>query len=591
MTNLKTMYKGKANSPETYLKDKIVAEGTIFYLMDGSVLGDLPTLAVIGKDQNAETVLVTAKQSDGGYVIQRGIEGLPRAWDKNTEVARNFTNYDYQQLIDNINALNDDKVGKVEGKGLSTKDYTAAEQTKLKDIEENATKTEIINDLTSGGTTKALSAEQGKELKRQIDTQAKELKTSIDAKVETVEGKGLSTNDFTNAIKDKVDGIEDEANKTTIINDLTTGGVDKALSAEQGKVLFQNVDDGKLQIANAIIDKGQSGVSNSSSFQELATGIKNIKTGYGVGDIIKPADVKVLSRTEEKAPSKVWGFTGHTGIVRAVVVDNSGNVYSGGDDKKIIKISPSGSKVWEFTGNTDAIYGLAVDSKGNICSSSENGRLMKISPNKQKIWEFTGLNNRIPSVVVDSKDYIYACDVNKIVKISPTGSKVWEFTGLSDGVYTLATDSKDYIYAGSGDKKTTKISPTGSKVWEFTGHTFYVNAITVDSKGNIYAADRNKIVKISPQRQKVWEFAVNGSFGAAITVDNEDNIYFADSDAKITKISPTGSKIWESKEHIYSLNAVAVDDNNNVYTGSNDKTVIKIHQNIKKIPIGYEVLR
>ena len=312
MANLKTMYKGKANSPETYLKDKIVAEGTIFYLMDGSVLGDLPTLAVIGKDQNAETVLVTAKQSDGGYVIQRGIEGLPRAWDKNTEVARNFTNHDYQQLIDNINILNKDKVETVEGKGLSTKDYTAAEQTKLKDIEEKANKTEIINDLTSGG-------------------------------------------------------------------------IDKALSAEQGKVLFQNVDDGKLQIANAIIDKGQSGVSNNSSFQELATGIRSIKTGYGVGDIIKPADVKVLSRTDEKVPNKIWEFTGHTIYVNSVAVDSQGNVYSGSWDNKVMKISPNGTKIWEFTGHTGAVNSVAVDSQGNVYSGAQDNKVMKLHQNIETI--------------------------------------------------------------------------------------------------------------------------------------------------------------------------------------------------------------
>lgn len=205
MTKLNTMYKGVVNSPETYLKENLAAEGAVIYVADGSVFGELPNLAVIGEDQTAETILVKVKRSDGGYDVDRAVEGQKKDWQKATVIARTFTNYDYQQLIDNINALNEDKVGKVEGKGLSTKDYTAAEQTKLKDIEEKATKTEIINDLTSGG-------------------------------------------------------------------------VDKALSAEQGKVLFQNVDDGKLQIANAIIDKGQSGVSNNSTFQELANAINNIES-------------------------------------------------------------------------------------------------------------------------------------------------------------------------------------------------------------------------------------------------------------------------------------------------------------------------
>ncbi len=259
------MYSGVANSPETYLKENVAPEGTTIYLNDTSVLGDLPTLAVIGTDQNAETVLVKSKRSDGGLEIQRAVEGLAKKWEKATAVARNFTNYDYKTLKENIELLNDDKVSKATGKGLSTNDFTTAEQTKLK-------------------------------------------------------------------------GIEAGANKTIIVNDLTTGGTTKALSAEQGKILFQNVNDGKTQIANAIIDKGQSGVSNNSNFQELATKIRSIKTGYGVGDVIKPADVKVLSHTEEKQPNKIWEFTGHTSSVTTVAVDNNGYVYSGSGDKKVMKL-------------------------------------------------------------------------------------------------------------------------------------------------------------------------------------------------------------------------------------------------------------
>lgn len=59
-------------------------------------------------------------------------------------------------------------------------------------------KTDVVNDLTTGGTTKALSAEQGKTLKTAVD-----LKVAI----------------------------------STIVNDLTTGGTTVPLSAEQGKTL------------------------------------------------------------------------------------------------------------------------------------------------------------------------------------------------------------------------------------------------------------------------------------------------------------------------------------------------------------------
>ena len=55
-------------------------------------------------------------------------------------------------------------------------------------------------------------------------------------------GKGLSTNDFTNELKTKLDGIAEGANKTTVEDVLTSTSSTNALSANQGKVL-----DGKIQ--------------------------------------------------------------------------------------------------------------------------------------------------------------------------------------------------------------------------------------------------------------------------------------------------------------------------------------------------------
>lgn len=129
-----------------------------------------------------------------------------------------------------------------------------------------------------------------------IATKFKELKDSLTNKVDKVTGKDLSTNDYTNEAKAKVDAIppnpkytdtvpdlspyatkygdlydeynerkaaieelrryhitdiqsvntdikrldSQKLNKSDIVNDLTTGGVDKALSAEQGKTLYES---------------------------------------------------------------------------------------------------------------------------------------------------------------------------------------------------------------------------------------------------------------------------------------------------------------------------------------------------------------
>ena len=86
-----------------------------------------------------------------------------------------------------------------------------------KPLSEFAMKADIINDLITGGTDKALSAEQGKALEgKKVD------------KIDTPDS--VYT---TNGSKPLAEFVVD----TDIINDLTTGGTDKALSAEQGKVL------------------------------------------------------------------------------------------------------------------------------------------------------------------------------------------------------------------------------------------------------------------------------------------------------------------------------------------------------------------
>lgn len=158
MTNLKTMYKGVVNSPDTYLKETLAQGATVMYVMDGSVFGTLPTLAVIGDDQTVETVLVKSKRSDGGFDIQRGFEGVDKNWQKAATVARNFTNYDYQTLVDNVNTLNNGKVEKNGSKVLSDNNYTNAAKAKVDAIPANPKYTDTTYDLSPYAKTTDLTA-------------------------------------------------------------------------------------------------------------------------------------------------------------------------------------------------------------------------------------------------------------------------------------------------------------------------------------------------------------------------------------------------------------------------------------------------
>lgn len=63
-----------------------------------------------------------------------------------------------------------------------------------------------------------------------------------DAFVKKETGKALSTNDYTTAEKEKLAGIEAGANKTTIVDNLTSESTTSALSAAQGKALKASID-------------------------------------------------------------------------------------------------------------------------------------------------------------------------------------------------------------------------------------------------------------------------------------------------------------------------------------------------------------
>ena len=95
----------------------------------------------------------------------------------------------------------DTKVDKIEGKGLSTNDYTDEDKQALADATQN------ISDLqTSVGNINKESLGLGNvdntsDLDKPISTATQ---AALDTKVDKVEGKGLSTNDYTNEEKQKV---------------------------------------------------------------------------------------------------------------------------------------------------------------------------------------------------------------------------------------------------------------------------------------------------------------------------------------------------------------------------------------------------
>ena len=153
---------------------------------------------------------------------------------------------DINHIEDGLVSLEESKVDAIVGKGLSTNDYTRAEKTKLAGIEDNAnaythpathpasmitetSEKRFVSDTekaawnakaTESFVTEAIANAQlnggqggSVDLSGYVTTTA--LNTALNEKVDKVSGKSLSTNDYTNAEKTKLAGIETNANNYT----------------------------------------------------------------------------------------------------------------------------------------------------------------------------------------------------------------------------------------------------------------------------------------------------------------------------------------------------------------------------------------
>lgn len=116
------LYPAAVNSKVTVTLGVMNADSTIVEVLDGSVLPEAPNLLVLGTDQTAETVRMTAKEGNK-LTIERAVQGEAIAWPAGTQVARNFTAKDWNDMIANIATI----VAKV--MGLSAADVHARPDT------------------------------------------------------------------------------------------------------------------------------------------------------------------------------------------------------------------------------------------------------------------------------------------------------------------------------------------------------------------------------------------------------------------------------------------------------------------------------
>lgn len=167
-----------------------------------------------------EVPTVETAQDNILYLVMNAVTGFYDIYAKvDTEVVRlddvsiNLDDYSTtEQMNAAIATAIVNKVDKVEGKGLSTEDFTTALKEKLVALPENAE----ANYIKSVSDEFTVSTEGKLEVKEVAPAKVTGLPDALAGKVDKVAGKGLSANDYTDEEKEKLGGIEVGANKNLI---------------------------------------------------------------------------------------------------------------------------------------------------------------------------------------------------------------------------------------------------------------------------------------------------------------------------------------------------------------------------------------
>lgn len=315
MPSKNSILKGIVNGQVTELYPKTVAENV--FAASGT---DLETLL---------TTIPTTETVNGliSDAIDDLINGAPATYDTLKEIADWIATHqsEYEALIAAIAG----KVDKVEGKGLSTEDYTTAEKTKLAGIEAGAnnytlpaattsalggvkvgdnlaidSSTGVLSGNYSAATTSAAGLMSSTD-KAKLDgiaegatavtvdsamsstsenpVQNKVLYTELAGKVDAVSGKDLSTNDYTDAEKTKLAGIEAGANNYTLPAATTSalGGVKVGsnLAVDANGVLSGNYSNATQSAAGLMSSTDKTALDNKPDVYVQATQPSGLKAG------------------------------------------------------------------------------------------------------------------------------------------------------------------------------------------------------------------------------------------------------------------------------------------------------------------------
>jgi hypothetical protein len=476
---------------------------------DIQIVANLPTTSI-----STHTIYLTPSGQDQNNIYDEFIY-VNGEWESIGMKKTDLSNYYNKQEVDaaianagghaadaytkaEVDGFLNNKVSKEASKGLSTNDYTTAEKDKLAGVEAQANKTVVDAELSNFSINpvqnKVIKAELdsiigGKADKNSVYTQT-ETDNLLDLRVMKENGMGLSTNDFTTELKDKLTAIEDAAQVNKIEEIKTADGValtitdksvtlptvtaavdaytkaqsdDKYVAKETGKTLTSNDFTGELKTK-------LEGVANNAN--------KNVQADWNEADT--DSDSFIKNKPVIPAGSVLYDVTGtHTdGSMTQKVITEELN-------KKVDKVDGKGLSTNDFTNELkDKLNAVNENGEANILNGIKTADGNELTISDKKVT--------LPNFALKS-------DISSVYKVKGSKANKAELDDVVDkevgDVYNLVDTGVNYVWTGtewdslSGNVDLTgyytKAQADGKFVAKETGKGLSTNDLTNELKAKI----------------------------------------------------------------------------------------------------------